>query len=53
MLRRSTDFRLTLAALKAELENRKPPPGCVHYAAQLYRDVLAAGRLSKDLRDIR
>ena len=44
---RSIDVRLTLAALKAAIDNRKPRPGCVHhsdrgsqYAAQLYRDAL-------------
>lgn len=46
---RSIDVRLTLAALNAAIDNRKPPPGCVHhsdrgsqYAAQLYRDALLA-----------
>ncbi len=46
---RSIDVRLTLAALKAAIERRHPPPGCVHhsdrgsqYAAQLYRDALVA-----------
>ncbi|WP_130231508.1 IS3 family transposase [Bradyrhizobium sp. Leo121] len=46
---RSIDVRLTLAALKAAIERRNPPPGCVHhsdrgsqYAAQLYRDALVA-----------
>jgi putative transposase len=46
---RSIDVRLTLAALKAAIETRKPSSGCVHhsdrgsqYAAQLYRDALAA-----------
>jgi putative transposase len=46
---RSIDVRLTLAALKAAIESRKPLPGCVHhsdrgsqYAAQLYRDALVA-----------
>ena len=46
---RSIDVRLTLAALNAAIDNRKPPPGCVHhsdrgsqYAAQLYRDALVA-----------
>ena len=45
---RSIDARLTLAALRAALERRKPPAGCVHhsdrgsqYAAQLYRELLA------------
>ncbi|WP_210237746.1 DDE-type integrase/transposase/recombinase, partial [Mesorhizobium sp. M00.F.Ca.ET.216.01.1.1] len=42
---RSIDARLTLAALTAAVEGRKPPPGCVHhsdrgsqYAATAYRD---------------
>ncbi|WP_181175158.1 DDE-type integrase/transposase/recombinase [Mesorhizobium sp. B2-6-1] len=46
---RSIDARLTVAALKAAIERRKPPPGCVHHsdrgsqcAALLYRNVLAA-----------
>jgi putative transposase len=46
---RSIDARLTLAALVAAIEGRKPPPGCVHhsdrgsqYAAAAYRDHLAA-----------
>jgi putative transposase len=45
---RSIDARLTLAALSAAIERRKPPPGCVHhsdrgsqYAAKAYRDYLA------------
>jgi putative transposase len=45
---RSIDARLTIAALKAAIERRTPPAGCVHhsdrgsqYAAQGYRDVLA------------
>jgi putative transposase len=44
---RSIDARLTLAALKAAIERRRPPADCVHhsdrgsqYAAQLYRDQL-------------
>jgi putative transposase len=44
---RSIDVRLTLAALKAAIESREPPPGCVHhsdrgsqYAAQAYRAAL-------------
>jgi putative transposase len=44
---RSIDVRLTLAALKAAIESREPPPGCVHhsdrgsqYAALAYRDAL-------------
>jgi putative transposase len=46
---RSIDARLTVAALKAAIECRKPPPGCVHhsdrgsqFAAQLYREILTA-----------
>jgi putative transposase len=46
---RSIDARLTLAALTAAVEGRKPPPGCVHhsdrgsqYAATAYRDHIAA-----------
>jgi putative transposase len=46
---RSIDARLTLAALAAAIEGRKPPTGCVHhsdrgsqYAATAYRDHLAA-----------
>lgn len=46
---RSIDARLTVAALKAAIERRRPPAGCVHhsdrgsqYAAQAYRDVLDA-----------
>ena len=46
---RSIDARLTVAALRAAIERRKPPPGCVHhsdrgsqYAAQIYRETLAA-----------
>ena len=46
---RSIDARLTVAALKAAIARRKPPPGCVHhsdrgsqYAAQVYRELLAA-----------
>ena len=44
---RSIDVRLTLAALNAAIEQRKPPPGCVHhtdrgsqYAARGYRETL-------------
>jgi len=44
---RSIDVRLTLAALNAAIERRKPPPGCIHhsdrgsqYAAQAYREAL-------------
>jgi putative transposase len=46
---RSIDARLTVAALKAAIARRKPPPGCIHhsdrgsqYAAQIYREALAA-----------
>jgi putative transposase len=49
---RSIDARLTVAALKAAIECRKPPAGCIHhsdrgsqYAAQIYRETLAAQRL--------
>ena len=52
---RSIDVRLTLAALNAAIENRKPPTGCLHhsdrgsqYAAQAYREALA-GRVSSAL----
>ena len=45
---RSLDARLTLAALTAAIEQRQPPPGCVHhsdrgsqYAARIYRELLA------------
>jgi putative transposase len=50
---RSIDARLTIAALKAAIERRKPPPGCVHhsdrgsqYAAERYRDMLTAHGLA-------
>ena len=46
-IRRSIDVRLTLAALNAAIEGRRPPPGCIHhsdrgsqYAAQAYRQAL-------------
>jgi putative transposase len=46
---RSIDARLTMAALKAAIERRRPMPGCVHhsdrgsqYAAERYRELLAA-----------
>jgi putative transposase len=49
---RSIDARLTVAALKAAIARRKPPPGCVHhsdrgsqYAAQVYRETLVADGL--------
>jgi putative transposase len=45
---RGLDARLTVAALRAALEQRRPPPGCVHhsdrgsqYAAKVYREILA------------
>jgi putative transposase len=45
---RSIDARLPLAALKAALRARQPPPGCVHhsdrgsqYASEAYRSLLA------------
>lgn len=45
---RSIDARLPLAALKAALRARQPPPGCVHhsdrgsqYASEAYRRLLA------------
>jgi putative transposase len=45
---RSIDARLTMAALRAAIERRKPSPGCVHhsdrgsqYAAERYREILA------------
>jgi putative transposase len=46
-LSRSIDARLTVAALKAAIAARHPPPGCIHhsdrgsqYAAEIYREVL-------------
>jgi putative transposase len=45
---RAIDARLTIAALQAAIEGRKPSPGCVHhsdrgsqYAACAYRELLA------------
>jgi len=45
---RRIDTRLTLAALQAAVETRRPPPGCIYhsdrggqYAAELYRQALA------------
>lgn len=45
---RSIDARLTIAALKAAIAQRRPPPGCLHhsdrgsqYAALAYRQLLA------------
>jgi putative transposase len=47
-LGRRIDVRLTLAALDAAIESRRPPPGCIHhsdrgsqYAAEGYRQRLA------------
>ena len=49
---RSIDARLSMAALKAAIAARHPPPGCVHhsdrgsqYAAAGYRELLASHRL--------
>ncbi len=49
---RRIDARLTLAALRAAITSRKPPPGCVHhsdrgrqYAAEDYRAELAKNGL--------
>lgn len=49
---RPIDARLTVAALKAAIDRRRPPPGVVHhsdrgsqYAAELYRETLAANGL--------
>jgi putative transposase len=46
---RSIDARLTMAALRAALAQRQPPPGCIHhsdrgsqYAAKVYRELLDA-----------
>ena len=51
-LSRSIDARLTVAALKAAIAARHPPPGCLHhsdrgsqYAAEIYREVLDANGL--------
>jgi putative transposase len=45
---RTLDARLTMAALRAAIAGRKPPPGCIHhsdrgsqYAASAYRELLA------------
>lgn len=50
---RSIDARLTIAALKAAIERRKPSAGCVHhsdrgsqYASQGYRDLLGGHSLA-------
>ncbi|WEJ08591.1 DDE-type integrase/transposase/recombinase [Sinorhizobium prairiense] len=49
---RSIHARLTVAALKAAIDRRRPPHGVVHhsdrgsqYAAELYRETLAANGL--------
>jgi putative transposase len=49
---RSIDARLTLAALMAAIDRRRPLPGCVHhsdrgsqYAAELYREMLTTSGL--------
>jgi putative transposase len=46
---RSIDARLTVAALKAAIDRRNPPAGCIHhsdrgsqYAAEIYRQILHA-----------
>jgi putative transposase len=46
---RSVDARLTVAALKAAIRSRQPPPGCIHhsdrgsqYASEVYRMLLSA-----------
>ena len=46
-LSRRIDARLALAALKAAIQGRDPPPGCVHhsdrgsqYASEAYRELL-------------
>ncbi len=51
-LSRQIDTSLTLAALQSALENRKPPPGCIHhsdrgcqYASERYRNELDAAGL--------
>lgn len=49
---RSINARLTVAALKAAITRREPPPGCIHhsdrgsqYAAEAYRQASEAGKL--------
>ena len=51
---RSIDARLTVAALKAAIERRKPPAGCIHhsdsqYAAAGYRKVLGAAGMIQSM----
>jgi putative transposase len=36
---RSIDVRLTLAALKAAVERRKPPPGCVRHTESFMKTL--------------
>jgi putative transposase len=52
-LGRQIDTRLTLAALRAAVANRHPPPGCIHhsergapYVAESYRRALAEHQLT-------
>jgi putative transposase len=52
-LGRQIDTRLTLAALRAAVANRHPPPGCIHhsdrgaqYAVEPYRRTLAESQLA-------
>jgi putative transposase len=51
-LSKRLDTPLALAALRSALDNRKPPPGCIHhtdrgcqYASETYRRALDAGGL--------
>lgn len=51
-LSKRLDTPLALAALHSAIENRKPPPGCIHhtdrgcqYASETYRGVLDAAGL--------
>ncbi|WP_292485315.1 DDE-type integrase/transposase/recombinase [Mesorhizobium sp.] len=51
------DARLTGAALRAAIERRKPPPGCVHHcdrgsqcAAETYRQLLSGHGLGESRR---
>jgi putative transposase len=53
-LGRQIDTRLALAALRAAIENRQPPHGCIHhsdrgvqYAAELYRSETCRTRVSR------
>ncbi|WP_404924644.1 DDE-type integrase/transposase/recombinase [Mesorhizobium sp. ORM16] len=45
---RSIDARLTVTALRAAINRKRPPPGCIHhsdrgsqYAAEIYRQLFA------------